>query len=152
MIALSAGTAGALAVTGTLGPAETGGPSAPGGPAAFVARPAPPPTAPVAASLPAPGSMPSVTAAATCSQLTVSGDGLRQLSVTVTYTVSGGTYRLYAAEGTLHDGDSWTTSFSYQVSTRDASVDVGNLLGVAAHQPHGDHLGTIRGPGTSASC
>jgi hypothetical protein len=127
------------------------------GAAPVVAQPAPvaQPVARAAAPAPpaAPGVMPTVSARATCTVLAVdAATGLRTISLTVDYTASGGAYRLDAGDGALHDGGSWTTSYTMSRTSPANPVRVPNVLASSAFTPSGSYLGVVSGPETTVSC
>ena len=147
-VLLTAGTTGAFAAADALG--------APAPAVAHVVEPAPfgEPVVRVVAAPPAvPGVLPTGTANASCTVLTVAPDtGVRTVSVTVTYTVTGGTYRLGAADGPLRDGDSWTSSSTAELTSPVGPLSVRNVLASSAFTPSGTYLGAVSGPDTTASC
>jgi hypothetical protein len=146
-VLLTAGTGAAFAAADALG--------APA-PVAHVMESAPigQPVARVVAAPPAvPGVLPTVTANASCTVLAVAPDtGVRTVSVTVTYTVAGGTYRLGAADGPLRDGDSWTSFSTAERTSPAGPLSVPNVLASSAFTPSGTYLGVVSGPDTTASC
>lgn len=149
VVLLAAAVAATAVAAGTVAwpaPAPVVAQPAPAGlPVAQAAVPAPPPTVP--------GVMPSVSASASCTVLAVdTSTGLRTISLTVDYTASGGTYRLDAGDGTLHDGESWTTSYTLSRTSPANPVRVPNMLASSVFTPSGAYLGTLSGPEATASC